>query len=64
LIQFNINTDAGEVSKHFTGVPTPLGAILLWLTWLGSGFIGWMGVLALMIIIGALLNSKVKIPHL
>ncbi|MDX9966128.1 MAG: CDP-alcohol phosphatidyltransferase family protein [Sulfuricurvum sp.] len=64
LIQFNINTDAGEVSKYFTGVPTPLGAILLWLVWLGSGFIGWMGVLALMLLIGALLNSKVKIPHL
>lgn len=64
LIQFNINADAGEVAKYFTGVPTPLGAILLWLVWLGSGFIGWMGVLALMIFIGALLNSKVKIPHL
>ena len=64
LIQFNINTDAGEVAKYFTGVPTPLGAILLWLVWLVSGFIGWIGVLALMIIIGALLNSKVKIPHL
>lgn len=64
LIQFNINADAGEVAKYFTGVPTPLGAILLWLVWLGSGFIGWMGVLALMIVIGALLNSKVKIPHL
>lgn len=64
LIQFNINTDAGEVSKYFTGVPTPLGAILLWLVWLGSGFIGWIGVLALMVIIGTLLNSKVKIPHL
>lgn len=64
LIQFNINADAGEVAKYFTGVPTPLGAILLWLVWLASGFIGWMGVLALMILIGALLNSKVKIPHL
>lgn len=64
LIQFNINADVGEVAKHFTGVPTPLGAILLWLVWLGSGLIGWMGVLALMIIVGALLNSKVKIPHL
>ncbi|MFZ2890657.1 CDP-alcohol phosphatidyltransferase family protein [Sulfuricurvum sp.] len=64
LIQFNINADAGEVAKYFTGIPTPLGAILLWLVWLGSGFIGWMGVLALMVIIGALLNSKIKIPHL
>ena len=66
LIQFNINTDAGTVSKHFTGIPTPLGAILLWLVYLG-----WIYelipseniVLTLMIIIGYLLNSKVKIPH-
>lgn len=64
LIQFNINAHAGEVAKFFTGVPTPLGAILLWLVWLGSGYIGWMAVLTLMIIIGALLNSKIKIPHL
>jgi CDP-diacylglycerol--serine O-phosphatidyltransferase len=64
LIQFNINADVGEVAKYFTGVPTPLGAILLWLVWLGSGFIGWIGVLTLMILIGALLNSKVKIRHL
>ncbi len=64
LIQFNINTDAGEVSKYFTGVPTPLGAILLWIVWLGSGFIGWISVVVLMVVIGALLNSKVKIPHL
>lgn len=63
LIQFNINADAGEVAKYFTGVPTPLGAILLWLTYLAAPLITWMGVLALMIIIGALLNSKVKIPH-
>lgn len=63
LIQFNLQADAGEVAKYFTGVPTPLGAILLWLVWLGSGFIGWIGVLVLMIFIGALLNSKVKIPH-
>jgi CDP-diacylglycerol--serine O-phosphatidyltransferase len=64
LIQFNINADAGEVAKHFTGVPTPLGAILLWLVWLGSGMIGWVAVLGLMILIGWLLNSQVKIRHL
>ena len=66
LIQFNINADEGEVSKYFTGVPTPLGAILLWCVYLG-----WIYelipneniVLALMIIIGYLLNSKIKIPH-
>jgi CDP-diacylglycerol--serine O-phosphatidyltransferase len=66
LIQFNINTDAGSLSKHFVGVPTPLGAILLWVVYLG-----WIYelipneniVLALIMIIGFLLNSKVKIPH-
>ncbi len=67
LIQFNINTDAGSVSKHFTGVPTPLGAILLWLIYLGWAFElipNEYIVLTLMIIVGYLLNSKVKIPHL
>ena len=66
LIQFNINTDAGTVSKHFVGIPTPLGAILLWCVYLG-----WVYelipneniVLGLMILIGYLLNSKIKIPH-
>lgn len=64
LIQFNINADAGEVAKFFVGVPTPLGAILLWLVWLSSGFIGWIGVVVFMLIIATLLNSKIKIPHL
>ncbi|MFK2821742.1 CDP-alcohol phosphatidyltransferase family protein [Arcobacter sp. YIC-80] len=65
LIQFNINSNEGEVSKYFTGVPTPLGAILLWLTYLVylTGFISETIVLILMIIIGFLLNSKIKIPH-
>jgi CDP-diacylglycerol--serine O-phosphatidyltransferase len=66
LIQFNINSEEGEVAKHFTGVPTPLGAILLWLVWLG--FIYEIipsenMVLGLMIVVGYLLNSKIKIPH-
>ncbi len=65
LIQFNINSNEGEVSKYFTGVPTPLGAILLWLTYLVylTGFINETIVLVFMIVIGFLLNSKVKIPH-
>ncbi len=65
LIQFNINAQEGEVEKYFTGVPTPLGAILLWivyLVWL-TGIINENIVLILMIIIGFLLNSKIKIPH-
>lgn len=66
LIQFNINTDAGDVKKFFTGVPTPLGAILLWIVYLASiyGMLNAFGVVLLMIIIGWSLNSKIKVPHL
>ena len=65
LIQFNINAQEGEVEKYFIGVPTPLGAILLWLVyliWL-TGLINENIVLISMIIIGFLLNSKLKIRH-
>ncbi len=67
LIQFNINSDAGQVAKYFVGVPTPLGAILLWIVWLGWTFgliFDEYIVLAFMVLIGFLLNSKIKIPHL
>ncbi|MBU0631493.1 CDP-alcohol phosphatidyltransferase family protein [bacterium] len=65
LIQFNINADAGEVSKFFTGVPTPLGAILLWLVYLANSYtlIPSIGVIILMALIGWSLNSKLKVPH-
>jgi CDP-diacylglycerol--serine O-phosphatidyltransferase len=65
LIQFNINSDAGEVSKYFTGVPTPLGAILLWLVYLLSIYASLSAyfVLLFMIAIGWSLNSKIKVPH-
>ena len=65
LIHFNIHTDAGEVDKFFTGVPTPLGAILLWFVYLGAayGFLPAASVIALMAIIGWSLNSKLKVPH-
>jgi len=65
LIHFNINADAGEVDKFFTGVPTPLGAILLWLVYMGAAyeFLPAISVIALMGIIGWSLNSKLKIPH-
>lgn len=65
LIQFNINAEEGEVAKYFTGVPTPLGAILLWvvyIVWL-TGLINENIVLISMIVVGFLLNSKIKIPH-
>jgi len=65
LIQFNIAADPGEAEKFFTGVPTPLGAILLWLVFLANVYLALpaIGVLALMLLIGFLLNSNVKVPH-
>ena len=73
LIQFNIEAEAGQVGKYFVGIPTPLGAILLWIIYLGWVFNIYPTffeispeyiVLGLMILIGYLLNSKIKIPHL
>ena len=65
LIHFNLNVSVGEVEKYFTGVPTPLGAILLWLVYLANAyeFLPTFGVMALMLIIGWSLNSKLKVPH-
>jgi len=65
LIQFNINADAGEVEKYFIGVPTPLGAILLWVVYLLAAFsiIQATTVIWLMLIIAWSLNSKLKVPH-
>ncbi len=65
LIHFNIHTDAGAVDKFFVGVPTPLGAILLWLVYLTHAYeiLPALVVVALMAIIGWSLNSKLKVPH-
>ncbi len=65
LIHFNIHTDAGEVDKYFTGVPTPLGAILLWLVYLSNAYdiLPATVVIALMALIGWTLNSKLKVRH-
>jgi len=65
LIHFNIHADAGEIEKYFTGVPTPLGAILLWLVYLGHAYsiIPAIAVIALMALIGWTLNSTLKVRH-
>jgi CDP-diacylglycerol---serine O-phosphatidyltransferase len=65
LIQFNIAADAGEVSKFFTGIPTPLGAILLWLVYVASSYALIPSTLAILLMaaIGWSLNSKLRIPH-
>jgi len=66
LIEFNLKSEAGTVTKYFEGVPTPLGAILLWVLYLlySYGIITNIYlVLVLTVVIAYLLNSKVKIPH-
>lgn len=73
LIQFNIQADAGSVGKYFIGIPTPLGAILLWLVYLLFTFniiprlfeinVEYI-VILFVVFIGYMLNSKVKIKHL
>lgn len=65
LIHFNIHADVGEVEKYFTGVPTPLGAILLWLVYLTNAYniLPAFIVILLMALIGWTLNSKIKVRH-
>ena len=67
LVEFNLKVEAGSVEKYFTGVPTPLGAILLWVIYLLShsfGLITSPWIIAILVaIIAYLLNSNVKIPH-
>lgn len=66
LVEFNLKVDAGDVAKYFEGVPTPLGAILLWLVYLlvafgiiSSGYL----VAGIVLLIAWSLNSNIKIPH-
>ncbi len=66
LIEFNIKSEEGEVARYFEGVPTPLGAILLWVLYLlhANDLISNIYVILLLVImIAYLLNSKVRIPH-
>jgi len=66
LVEFNLKTDAGSVDKFFTGVPTPLGAILLWVLYLIHSFNIISSPWIIAILAGTVawsLNSKIKIPH-
>jgi len=66
LIEFNLKVDAGGVEKFFEGVPTPLGAIFLWVLYLIFSYhlisnpyiIGF-----LVLTIAWSLNSRIRIPH-
>ncbi len=67
LVSFNLASDAGEVTKYFTGVPTPLGAILLWVLYLLYSYEAITNIVIIGFLILAVslsLNSKIKIPHL
>jgi len=66
LIEFNMKSEEGEVAKFFEGVPTPLGAILLWVLYLLFSYdiIANAYVIAVFVaVIAWALNSKLKIPH-
>ena len=66
LVEFNLKVDAGEVAKYFEGVPTPLGAILLWVVYLLVAYGVISGGYIVAILVGAIawsLNSQLKIPH-
>ncbi len=66
LIEFNIKSEEGEVAKFFEGVPTPLGAILLWVLYLlfAYGIVANPWVIGLFVaVIAWSLNSKLRIPH-
>ena len=65
LIHFNLNADAGEVENYFTGVPTPLGAILLWVVYLTNAYelLPAVVVIGAMAVIAWTLNSTIKVKH-
>lgn len=66
LIEFNMKSEEGEVAKYFEGVPTPLGAILLWILYLlfAYGVVLNPYIFAVLVLaIAWSLNSKMKIKH-
>ncbi|EJF07484.1 phosphatidylserine synthase [Thiovulum sp. ES] len=66
LIRFNLNSNEGEAEKFFTGIPTPLGAILLWVSllfWQFEIITNPLFYTIYIVVVGFLLNSKIKIPH-
>ena len=66
LIEFNMKAEEGEVAKFFEGIPTPLGAILLWVLYLLFAYniisSPWI-IASFVMVIAWALNSKLKIPH-
>ncbi len=66
LIEFNMKSEEGEVAKFFEGVPTPLGAILLWILYLIFSYDVISNPWIISIFVATIawsLNSKLRIPH-
>ncbi|CAA6802474.1 MAG: CDP-diacylglycerol--serine O-phosphatidyltransferase (EC [uncultured Sulfurovum sp.] len=66
LIEFNMKSEEGVVTKFFEGVPTPLGAILLWLLYLLFSYDIIVNTYVIAVFVAGIawaLNSKLKIPH-
>jgi len=66
LIEFNMKSEEGSVTKYFEGVPTPLGAIFLWVLYLLFAYSIILNpyiFAVLVLVIAWSLNSKMKIRH-
>lgn len=66
LIAFNLKSEEGKVARYFEGVPTPLGAILLWILYLVYSYgvvTNIYIILILVAVIAWMLNSKIRIKH-
>jgi CDP-diacylglycerol--serine O-phosphatidyltransferase len=61
-----MKSEEGSVTKYFEGVPTPLGAILLWVLYLLFAYsivLNPYFFAVLVLVIAWSLNSKIKIRH-
>jgi len=61
-----MKSEEGVVTKFFEGVPTPLGAILLWVLYLLFSYDIMANAYVIgifVVVIAWALNSKLKIPH-
>jgi CDP-diacylglycerol--serine O-phosphatidyltransferase len=67
LISFNIGSEVSEKEKYFTGVPTPLGAILLWLILLFDTYVYSNNILNIIVVLSIAIgfnNKLIKVKHL
>jgi len=67
LVEFNLKVDVGEIEKFFEGIPTPFGAILLWILYLVYSYDIVSNIFIITFLVAVIawsLNSKLRIiPH-